>query len=178
MKEDESGQTSTEQVVGKFKAVIEVEAREDKTNYKTKKHELIENIIKQLILLAKSRGIFDFDLDIFKLDTIEGRKEIENSLEPLGVHDLDIVQKLSDIESDEILRRMLLQENKCVVRVYIISGFDLASRDVGGYSDPYVKLSIGNKVFDDRDNYKMDQPSPVINKHFDFETVFPGCPQL
>jgi hypothetical protein len=42
-------------------------------------------------LLAKSRGIFDFDLDVERLDTIEGRKEIEQSIEPLGIADLDIV---------------------------------------------------------------------------------------
>jgi Ca2+-dependent lipid-binding protein len=41
----------------------------------------------------------------------------------------------------------------------MISGYNLASRDIGGYSDPYLKLSIGNK-------------------HFDFETIFPGCPLL
>jgi len=53
---------------------------------------------------------------------------------------------LADIESDEILRRMLLTEAKCVVRVYMISGFDLASRDIGGFSDPYLILKIGNKI--------------------------------
>jgi hypothetical protein len=91
VKEDESGQTSTEQIVGRFKAVIEVEIKTEKAKYKNYKWELIENIKKQLILLAKSRGIFDFDLDVERLDTIEGRKEIEQSIEPLGIADLDIV---------------------------------------------------------------------------------------
>ena len=71
--------------------MIEVEIKTEKAAYKTHKWELIENIKKQLILLAKSRGIFDFDLDVEKLDTIEGRKEIEQAIEPLGVQDLDIV---------------------------------------------------------------------------------------
>lgn len=158
--------------------MIEVEIKTEKAEYKKHKYELIEEIKKQLILLAKSRGIFDFDLDVEKLDTIEGRKEIEQAIQPLGVEDLDIVQKLADIESDEILRRMLLHENQCIVRVYMIAGYDLASRDVGGFSDPYLKLSIGNKVYSDRDNYVLDNPEPVFNKHFDFETIFPGCPLL
>jgi hypothetical protein len=65
--------------------VIEVEIKTEKAAYKIKKVQLVEEIKKQLILLAKSRGIFDFDLDVEKLDTIEGRKEIEQSIEPLGV---------------------------------------------------------------------------------------------
>ncbi len=65
--------------------MIEVEIKTEKAAYKVKKVQLVEEIKKQLILLAKSRGIFDFDLDVEKLDTIEGRKEIEHSIEPLGV---------------------------------------------------------------------------------------------
>lgn len=65
--------------------MIEVEIKTEKAAYKIKKVQLVEEIKKQLILLAKSRGIFDFDLDVEKLDTIEGRKEIEQSIEPLGV---------------------------------------------------------------------------------------------
>jgi hypothetical protein len=57
--------------------VIEVEIKTEKAAYKVKKVQLVEEIEKQLILLAKSRGIFDFDLNVEKLDTIEGRKEIE-----------------------------------------------------------------------------------------------------
>lgn len=77
VKEDESGQTSTEQIVGRFKAVIEVEVKTEKVTYKARKHELIDEIVNALGLLAKARGIFDFDLDVQKLDTIEGRKAIE-----------------------------------------------------------------------------------------------------
>jgi hypothetical protein len=71
--------------------VIEVEIKTEKAAFKILKCELIEKIKKQLVLLAKSQGIFDFDLDVTKLDTIEGRKKIEQSIEPLGITDLDIV---------------------------------------------------------------------------------------
>ena len=73
---------------------------------------------------------------------------------------------------------MLLQNNKVIVRAYMISAFDLASRDVGGFSDPYLILSVGDKTFSDRDNYVLDEPSPTFCKHYDFEAVFPGCPPL
>lgn len=65
-----------------------------------------------------------------------------------------------------------------IVRVYMIEGFDLASRDIGGFSDPYLKLKCGNKVYDERKNYILDEPNPKFHKHYDFESLFPGCPML
>lgn len=74
---------------------------------------------------------------------------MKESLEPLSVNHLNIVNILADIESDVILKRMLLKTAKMVVRVYMIEGFDLASRDMGGFSDPYLILKLGKKKYDD-----------------------------
>jgi Ca2+-dependent lipid-binding protein len=103
---------------------------------------------------------------------------MKNSMEPLAVNHLHIVKKLADIESDIILKRMLLKTAKMVVRVYMIEGFELASRDIGGYSDPYLILKMGQKVFNERKNYILDEPNPKFCKHYDFETTLPGCPML
>ena len=54
----------------------------------------------------------------------------------------------------------------------------MSSRDNGGESDPYLLLSVGNKIYNDRDNYQSDQPNPKFYKVFDFEAVFPGCAPL
>lgn len=129
-------------------------------------------------MLAKNRKIEDFDLDLEILESIEGRREMRDRLEPLGVNHLKIVKKLADIESDVILKRMLLRKTKCLVRIYMISGADLASRDMGGFSDPYLILKLGRQVVNDRKNYILDEPNPFFCKRFDFETTFPGCPML
>jgi hypothetical protein len=60
----------------------------------------------------------------------------------------------------------------------MISGYDLASRDIGGFSDPYLILTVGDKTYNERNNYVLDEPAPDFYKHYDFEQVFPGCPQL
>jgi Ca2+-dependent lipid-binding protein len=60
----------------------------------------------------------------------------------------------------------------------MVSAYDLASRDNGSFSDPYLKITIGNKTYNERDNYILDEPNPEFNKHYDFEAVFPGCPPL
>ena len=73
---------------------------------------------------------------------------------------------------------MLLQSTKCIVRVYMIGAFNLSSRDNGSESDPYLIISCGNRIYNERDNYQDNEPNPTFFKHFDFEGVFPGCAPL
>ena len=146
-KTDASGSVTNEKVVGVFKAVIEVEGREEKKKYLETKKALIADLSLKLSRLAKANNLPAVKLDLEDLATMEGREEMEHTIEPLGVRHLKISQKLADIESDVILQRMLLTENKCIVRAYMISAYDLASRDVGGFSDPYLKLKLGKSKF-------------------------------
>ena len=60
----------------------------------------------------------------------------------------------------------------------MVSAYDLASRDIGGASDPYVKISCGDEMFSERDDYALDEPSPFFGKHYDFPVIFPGCPPV
>lgn len=112
------------------------------------------------------------------LATAEGRAAMRKSFEPLNVNHLKVVKKLCAIQSDEILKDLLLVPSKQVVRVYMIEGYDFASRDFGGFSDPYLILKLGKKKFNERENYQLDQPNPGFYKHYDFESTFPGCPLL
>ena len=51
------------------------------------------------------------------------------------------------------MKRLLMGTTKTIVRLYMISAYDLASRDNGGESDPYLVVSIGDKKFNDRANF-------------------------
>jgi len=64
------------------------------------------------------------------------------------------------------------------VRLYIVRAYNLAARDNDSPSDPYVKVSLGENVFDERDNHKEDDMEPDIYKMFQFQATFPGCPLL
>jgi len=164
--------------MGKFKAVIEVEVKEEKAAYFKRKEELFRMMQASLTSLAESRGIKNFEVDLDKLETIEGREEIEMEMEPFGIRHLKITKILADIQSDVILQKMLLTTNKCIVRAYMVSAYDLASRDVGGFSDPYLKLTCGDVTISERDNYVLDEPNPDFCKHYDFSCIFPGCAPL
>jgi hypothetical protein len=46
--------------------------------------------------------------------------------EKIEVNDLKVIKKLADIQSDVILRKQLLLNEKCVVRLYMIDGKNMA----------------------------------------------------
>lgn len=83
---DQSGNVSTEKRVGKFKAVIEVESRKARKEYLAEKNKLLGELVEGLKALARNRDIKDFNLDLHLLETQEGRFELKNRLEPLGVN--------------------------------------------------------------------------------------------
>lgn len=71
-----------------------------------------------------------------------------------------------------------MANTKAIVRVYCISAFNLSSRDNGSESDPYLILTLGNKVYNERSIYQLDNPNPDFHKYYDFEAIFPSCPPL
>mmetsp|Transcript_9559 Transcript_9559/g.9180 ORF Transcript_9559/g.9180 Transcript_9559/m.9180 type:complete len:170 (+) Transcript_9559:357-866(+) len=139
-KEDESGAPSSEQVMGKFKGIVQVQSEEDKNEYNERKSQLIHDLKVKLNSLSLKKVGKPVELNLEKLDTQEGRNKFELDIEPLGISHLQITKHLANLESDEMLKRLLLAETKCIVRVYMISAYDLASRDNGGFSDPYLML--------------------------------------
>lgn len=69
---------------------------------------------------------------------------------------------------------------KCrtIVRLYAIKAFNLSSRDNGSASDPYLYIKCNEKVYNERNNYQLDEPNPNFYKSYDFEGIFPGCSPL
>lgn len=46
-----------------------------------------------------------------------------------------------------------MSKTKSLVRLYVIEGFNFSQRDIGSFSDPYLKLTCGKKVYNEKDNY-------------------------
>ena len=92
-----------------FKAILRRWLRQKKAEYIKKKDELISDLITGLQDLAKNRDIKDFNLDLSDLETQEGRVKMRASFEPLHVNHLQIVKKLANIQSEEILQNTLLK---------------------------------------------------------------------
>jgi Ca2+-dependent lipid-binding protein len=54
----------------------------------------------------------------------------------------------------------------------------LASRDIGSFSDPYLKVTFGDQVKNLRDKYQVDESNPDFNEYFEFSGSFPGAPPV
>jgi len=99
-------------------------------------------------------------------------------MEACKIESLQITKHLAHLGMGDTLTRLLLSQTQCTVRLYVLNAFNLASRDLDSPSDPYLKVTLGNKEFSDRDNYQNDEPNPEFNKCFEFSAVFPGCAPL
>jgi hypothetical protein len=174
-KTDDSGSVSTEQVMGKFKGVITVESDMEKEAYANEKADKIHGLKTKLNQLSLKRVNKPFEINLEEMDSFEGRNKFNARTEEIGVAHLSITKHLADLESDETMKRLLLSNTKCIVRLYMVSGFDLASRDNGSFSDPYLVIQCGKKVYNERENYQEDNPNPTFYKSYDFEAEFPGC---
>ena len=115
-----------------------------------------------------------WEFDETKLADAYAREEFNTKTRALGIDHLNISKSLVDLDSHRILKAMLLKESKNIIRIYMVEGFDLSSRDNGSASDTYLKLKCNNTSYDERDNYQLDQANPVFFKKYDFEGVFPG----
>lgn len=139
---------------------------------------LIENLISLLKQISKLKLKEEIDINMEALGSPEERRAFELKLRRLDVSHLNITKHLANLESDEILKRSLLAQNKCVIRIYMISAYDLASRDNDSPSDPYLYLTCNGKIYNERNNYQLDEANPKFFKYYDFEGIFPGSSPL
>jgi len=164
--------------MGKFKGLITVDSDSRRNAFDLDKVDKLAKLKRVLNDLSKKRTGKDIKIDERKLQTQEGRVKFHYAMEKLGVGYLNIQQYIAVVDHTENLRRMLLKETKCIVRVYMLDGINMVSRDSGSDSDPYLIVKLGKKAFNERENYQEDEPDPKFFKYFDFEATFPGCPPL
>lgn len=77
-------------------------------------------------------------------------------MEKLGCADLQLSTYLLETSYEEMIGKMMMSKTTCLMRVYFVEGFDFAQRDIGSFSDPYLKISCGKKEYSDRENYQLD----------------------
>ncbi|XP_066534334.1 myoferlin isoform X2 [Hoplias malabaricus] len=62
---------------------------------------------------------------------------------------------------------------ECLVRIYVVRCIDLQPKDNNGMCDPYIKISLGKKVIDDRDHYKPNTLNPEFGRMFEMSCFIP-----
>ncbi|KAM8972365.1 fer-1-like protein 5 [Pelodytes ibericus] len=62
---------------------------------------------------------------------------------------------------------------ECLLRVYIVRALGLPPRDRTGLCDPYLRISVGKKKMDNREEYIPCTLNPVFGKLFELSCVIP-----
>jgi len=145
-KTDASGEVTTEQLMGIFKGIITVETDDERTHYETQKKALIRRIKLKLNSISQERHGKPFNFEIQDLDTHEGRMSFRMNLEKLDLGHLEIDRHLMSAQENTQLKQLMQRTQKCTIRLYIVSAYDLASRDNGSPSDPYLYIQLGNVI--------------------------------
>jgi len=120
----------------------------------------------------------DMTFNLEMLETQEGTKRFSTELALMDCEHPDLIEFLQDQSYEEMIKQQLLRQTSCTVEAYILEGFDLASRDIGSFSDPYLKITCGERSYNTRDEYLLDEPNPKFNKRFEFGCDFPGAPPM
>lgn len=80
------------------------------------------------------------EIDIDHLETQEGKFEFTSIMKKMGAGHLDIARFLVETKYENLMTELMTSKTPALVRVYVIEGFDFASRDIGSASDPYLVL--------------------------------------
>lgn len=90
---------------------------------------------------------------MLSLKNEEGRKNFRFQMFDMKLGHLNILKHLMDVESEQMVKNMLMIRTKCFIYLHVLQGFHLASRDIGSESDPYFIVELGKQVKNFRDEY-------------------------
>ena len=154
-KTDESGQVSNEKIVGSFKGRIRVYNDEEEKRYKAEKREKMERIMDLIknIHFKTFKQPFELTLTEILEAGAEETQKFLNKLGTMAIDDPQLLEFFKDEASEERITRQLLSQTQAAIQLYVLECFDLASRDIGSASDPYMVVRYGDQVQSDREHY-------------------------
>ena len=86
---DESGEITTETVVGKFKGIVTVQSEKAQKDYQEGKNKALKDLQAALNEVSKKISSKPFWLNISTLETSEGRQKLIKTLENLNLMKLN-----------------------------------------------------------------------------------------
>ena len=164
--EDESGELSNEKQVGYFKGKIKVFNTAEEKKYERKKRNNLQKIMDSIAVVHQTILEEPMKIELDSLSTIDGRTEFFHMLRKLGLDDPNLVEFLKDEGESERITKMLSTKTPACIQLYVLWCYDLASRDIGSASDPYLFITCGDKNYNERDNYQLDNSEPEFYKMF------------
>ncbi|KAJ7992465.1 hypothetical protein DPEC_G00278830 [Dallia pectoralis] len=145
--------------------------------YLTKGYDTLKVYDRELEAVAEFRGLTDF-CNTFRLQ--RGKSDDEED-DPSVVGEFKGSFRVYPLPDDPGVAAPPRQfrelphsgVQECLVRIYVVRCIDLQPKDTNGLCDPYIKISLGKNVIDDRDNYKPNTLNPELGRMFEMSCFLP-----
>ena len=109
------------------------------------------------------------------LESLETKNVFANVLENIGCDWDGLVEYLTEIQVEKMIADQLTRKTEAMVQLYLLQGYQFASRDFDSPSDPYLYITCGEEfTYNGKDDYQLDQADPVFNMRLEFGATFPG----
>lgn len=117
-------------------------------------------------------------LSVSCLETPENYSVLKKNIGLIGIKLPGLNTFLEEIAYSSMVKLALTRKTDAIVHLYLIQGFEFASRDIGSPSDPFLIIRCGDIEDNDEANYQNDEPNPKFMRRLDFNVSFPGAPPL
>lgn len=95
----------------------------------------------------------ELEFKLSDIKTREAKYKIQHRLVEMDCYTPELVQFFQETSYRKMLHDQLATNEECQARLYLLEGFDFASRDLGSFSDPYCVITCGRTVYNQKDKY-------------------------
>jgi hypothetical protein len=144
-------------VTGKFKGLIMVyskEMKEERERKIEKSVDELKELVKRVYEIQMAPKPFKFDFS--KLEGANAGLEfkvLKDLCRECGIATLKINEFMQNYRFEKDLLKRLTETVKGIATLYVLEGYNFASRDMFSLSDPYLIIKCGKDKVDERKQY-------------------------
>ncbi|RTG83814.1 otoferlin [Schistosoma bovis] len=157
------------------KRQLEIAKRRARIEKRKKNKKNLKAKIKARFIDSKGLFLREFiDLN-YDVETHEDQSWVETILGNLVIYPVNDDEPLpTEMSQLKLYKTLPIKAKfKLTVRLYVIRAIKLHPTDPNGKSDPYLIVSLGKCVINDRDDYKPKTLNPVFGKYYEFVAHLP-----
>ena len=84
-----------------------------------------------------------FEFELSQVTTAADKMKLKKFLSSMDITCRDIIDFFMEYSLQEMIASGMATTVDCFARLYLLDGFEFASRDIVGFSDPYVVVRYG-----------------------------------